>query len=410
MPHVPIRVADPDEVVREAIPGDLAIFYSEHFERFRTAIRSLQRRNVATLYAIDGILEWRNAWENREDEPACPWTMRPILSHKVACIGNSQARTLSQWGNGDKVEIVGIPRFDHFERQEHSRLGSGKSFRLLVMTAKWPGFTQQQTQQITRSLIDLKNWAAKAKTIGDRPIELVWRLTGGLDEMVGIQNELRDTTGEDLATALRRIDATITTPSTTQLELMLFGKPTAILDYTNSPLYVGAVWRVTAKCQFTDAIRQLCEPTPEQMHFQSSVLTDALHCQVDATDRMLQLIDSMRGMSAVCRSRGEPLSFTLPLLPALSDAWPELCTETIFQERYVTKLDDRSLLQVELADAQREIQLLRANIEQLSNELGQAHAIFDTIRQHPMAGPVLRARERILGWLGKANVTKSGSN
>ena len=298
MPHVPIRVAEPDVVARDAVPGDLAIFYSEHFERFRTSIRFLQHRNVATLYAIDGILEWRNAWENRKDEPACPWTMRPVLSHKVACIGNSQARTLSQWGNGDKVEVVGIPRFDHFERQQRSPLGSRKSFRLLVMTAKWPGFTLQQTQQITRSLIDLKNWAAKAKTIGDRPIELVWRLTRGLDEVVGVQNELRDTTGEDLATALRRVDATITTPSTAQLESMLFGKPTAILDYTNSPLYVGSVWRMTAECQFADTIGQLCEPTPEQMHFQNCVLADALQCQVDATDRMLQLIDSMRDISA----------------------------------------------------------------------------------------------------------------
>jgi hypothetical protein len=410
MQHLPIRVADPDEVVREAIPGDLAIFYSEHFERFRTAIRSLQQRNVATLYAIDGILEWRNAWENRADEPACPWTMRPILSHKVACIGDSQARTLSQWGNGDKVEVVGIPRLDHFERQEHSRLGSGKSFRLLVMTAKWPGFTQQQRQQITRSLIDLKNWAAKARTIGDRPIELVWRLTGGLDEIVGIQNELRDTTGEDLVAALHRADATITTPSTTQLESMLLGKPTAILDYSNSPRYVGAAWRVTAECQFTDTVRQLCEPTPERMHFQNSVLADALQCQVDATDRMLQLIDSMREISAGCSRRGEPLSFTRTLLPALSDAWPELCAETIFQERDETKLDDKSLLQVELADAKREIKLLRATIDQLNNELGQAHAIFDTIRQHPIAGPVVRTRERILGWVGKSNATKSDSN
>ncbi len=155
--RVPIRIAPPDAVTNEARPGDLAIFFSEHFERFRTAIHELQRRNVATLYAIDGILEWRNAWQNRETEPACPWTMRPILCHKAACIGASQARTLSAWGNADKVEVVGIPRLDHLrpESSPEDRVSpeyrSGQPFRLLVMTAKWPGFTKSQRQQIAQS-------------------------------------------------------------------------------------------------------------------------------------------------------------------------------------------------------------------------------------------------------------------
>ena len=76
-------------VLQQARPGDLAIFFSEHFHETRSAIRQLQESNVATLYAIDGILEWRNAWVNSADEPACPWTMRPALCHKVACMGLS---------------------------------------------------------------------------------------------------------------------------------------------------------------------------------------------------------------------------------------------------------------------------------------------------------------------------------
>ncbi len=410
-----VRIAEPETVVRDAVAGDVALFYSEHFERFRNAIRSLHKRRVATLYAIDGILEWRNAWDNRDDEPACPWTMRPVLCDKVACIGASQARTLRQWGNTDKVEVVGIPRFDHLVRASITSSESDTPFRLLVMTAKWPGFTEHQRRLITQSLIDLKDWVSNHKTVCGRHIELIWRLTGGLDRVVGIKNELRDTTGEDLASALRRADATITTPSTTQLESMLLGKPTAILDYTNSPLYVDAAWRVTAVSQLESTMEQLCEPPAERMHYQDCVLADALQCEENATNRMTRLIESMREIAAVGAAQNRPLVFPQNLLltphgSETGNTGAELDAAEIFRERAECELDDLARLRGELADAKREVKLLRATVGQLNAELGQAHAIFDTIHQHPIAGPVVRTRERILAWAGKVKSTKGESN
>ncbi|WP_442509423.1 hypothetical protein SH528x_000994 [Novipirellula sp. SH528] len=409
--RVPIRIAPPDVVTQEARPGDLAIFFSEHFERFRTAIHDLKRRNVATLYAIDGILEWRNAWQNRETEPACPWTMRPILCHKAACIGASQARTLSAWGNADKLEVVGIPRLDHLrpksspEDQDSPEYRSDQPLRLLVMTAKWPGFTESQRQQIAQSLIDVKDWAQRTGTVGNRPIELIWRLTGGMDRVVGVENELRDTQGEDLITALRRADATLTTPSTAQLESMLIGKPTAILDYTNSPLYVDAAWRVTCKDQLDSTLSQLRNPPAERMHLQNSVLADSLQHDVSATDRMLMLINAMCDHAAAMAEQPQPLQFPPALLPPLSNTTPLLCAESIFPERAAATLNDTGMLPIELADAQREIQLLRGTIQQLQSELGEAHQIFDTIRSHPIAGPVVRTREKILQWVSKSKAS-----
>ena len=100
-------------MLKHACPGDVALFYSEHFDRFRDTCLQLKRRNVGTLYLIDGILEWRNAWETEADEIACPFTMRPALADKIACIGASQARVLDSWGNHGKTEVVGIPRLEN---------------------------------------------------------------------------------------------------------------------------------------------------------------------------------------------------------------------------------------------------------------------------------------------------------
>ncbi|WP_146530617.1 hypothetical protein [Novipirellula artificiosorum] len=407
MQRVPIRIAEPEVVIREAQAGDLALFFSEHFERFRGAIRRLQHRNIATLYVIDGILEWRNAWENREQEPACPWTMRPVLCHKVACIGSSQARTLCDWGNSHKVEVVGVPRLDELRKQENSVERSDDPFRILIMTAKWPGYTDAQRQQIRQSLLDLKAWSQKQAKLGNRPIQLIWRLTAGLDRIIGVENELRNTTGDDVAEALRRADATITTPSTAQLESMLMGKPTAILDYTNSPVYVDSAWRITSKVQLDSTIQQLCDPPAERMHFQRCLLHDALQLEVNATDRMITLLEKMSEESHKRARQPQPLPFPSGLLPALRNQPQRLCTQTAFPQSDAFRLNDPTMVQVELADAQRQVKQLHAKIDQLNTELGQAHEIFETIHKHPIAGPVVRAREKFLQWVARLKANKA---
>ena len=64
---------------------------------------------------------------------ACPYTMRPILAHKAACIGASQAHVLNQWSNSGKTEVVGIPRLDAIPAQPHPPRND-REFRVLVMT------------------------------------------------------------------------------------------------------------------------------------------------------------------------------------------------------------------------------------------------------------------------------------
>ncbi|QDV71509.1 hypothetical protein Poly24_52460 [Rosistilla carotiformis] len=401
MGRLPIRIATAEEVLKLAVPGDLAIFFSEHFERFRSAIRQLQSRRVATLYAIDGILEWRNAWENRADEPASPWTMRPVLSDKVACIGAAQARVLWSWGNADKIEIVGIPRFDDLAARDTTRNlpRDPNVFRILVMTARCPGFTDSQRQQIAQSLADLCDTVRDTDRLDGRRIEIAWRLKGGMDRRIGVENQESDS---DLADVLDRVDATITTPSTAQLESMLLGKPTAILDYTNSPLYADAAWRITAKEQIAQTLEQLIRPTEARMHYQKSVLHDALQLQSPASDLMVQLIQAMLGQAqSAVRSDRTP-RFPKAILPPADAAPPSLCLPAAYPMRGVFQNDDLQKLQTQLADAERETELLHRMIDGLRDELGQAHAIFDSIHRHPVAGPVVRARQKVIDWFAKA--------
>ena len=296
-----VRILRPHQIVEQANPGGLAVFYTEHFDVFREASLQLKEKNVATLYMIDGILEWRNAWENSPDEVACPYTMRPALSHKVACIGASQARTLAAWGNADKVEVVGIPRLDqwpvgHAETkppQADTDNPSDRPFRVLVMSAKTPAFTPEQLETVRRSLSDLVAWQKANPVIADRKIEFTWRLTRGLETELAVDNDLKCLAGTDLPDQLQQVDAVITTPSTAMLEAMRLGLPVAQLDYHNRPHYVQTGWDIATADHITEALTQMAGRQPVRMLFQRQQLADALYLEGNATERLACLIEGM---------------------------------------------------------------------------------------------------------------------
>jgi hypothetical protein len=309
-----LRVVSVDEVRRFAQAGDVCVFFNEHFPRFRDACLDVKAKQCATLYAFDGILEWRNSWEMPDPPPCCLWAMRPVLCDKVVCIGRSQARIFESWGNLGKCEIVGVPRFDCLAGRRPRDRRPGESFRILVVTAKCPGFTPAQIERTTQSLRDLKDWFAAHPQVGDMPLEPVWRITQGLEQVIGVENRLADTTGKDLASVLREVDAVITTPSTVMLEAMLQRVPVALLDYPNRPHYVPAAWSVTAQKHLDEVIPQLLASTPAQMLYQDSILHDALECHTPATPRLVQLIAEMSRLARQCLDAGQPLSFPRRIL------------------------------------------------------------------------------------------------
>jgi hypothetical protein len=270
---------------------DLCIVSDEFNSQSTVLMLEASRRGIPTLHMVDGIIEWRNCWENprsQTEHRGMPLFM-PVLADKIACIGRSQARILEALGNPGKCEVVGVPRFDRLLGRTPRVRGNGP-FRLLIMTAKTPGFTDEQIAMASRSLVDLKSWIETYNGSGQFQIRPLWRVTAGLSENIGVPNELRDTSGADLATVLSDVDAVITTPSTTILESMLFDLPVAVLDYTNSPQFVAAAWSVTCREHLDQVVRELMCPPQSKRLYQRMLLRDHLECQTPATPRMVTLI------------------------------------------------------------------------------------------------------------------------
>lgn len=342
-------------VGREAAPSDidLAIVSDEWWWENSLTICALKRKGVPTLHVIDGVIDWKNTWENpRSTQEANGLPLfQPILCDKVACLGQAQARLLGAWGSSAKCEVVGAPRFDRYYGMKRRTRDISEPVRILVMTANTPYFNDEQHQAMLNGLIAVRDFFAAATEAG-LPIEAVWRLTKGLDEEIGVVSKTSDFTGRELADILTTVDAVISSPSTALLESMLLGLPTAILDFSNLPHYIQPSWRITAPAHISEVVGELVNPSPAKLLHQETVLHDTLECSSPAAPRLTRLAATMINQGREARLRGESPVFAPNLLssPSSTNAFPEnrFDLATLYPGHAVFRMNKLAELQAEL--------------------------------------------------------------
>ena len=317
--------------------------------------------NIPTLIIADGIIEYRNTWLH--PGIAAGSIFQPVIGHKIACLGRSQARILESWGNLGKCEVVGAPRLDSLRGRQPRNRKPGETFRLLVTTARTPGFTPDQIALTKRSIQDLKFWLSQHQHLGCNRIEPVWRLTQDLDKEIGVENLLTELSGCELAEILPTVDAVITTPSTTMLEAMLHGLPVALLDYNNCPHYVPAGWTISAPRHIDTVLPELFDPPAPKMLYQDTILHDALEFSTPATQRMIQLVETMAAIGRVSRVQNKPIAFPRRMLVDDQDGhhFPEerFDMKALYPGHPAFAEMDRITLQVQIEHLRQEVNTLR---------------------------------------------------
>jgi hypothetical protein len=318
-------------------------------------------KDIPILIITDGILEYRNTWLHPGMAPGA--IFQPVVGHKIACLGRSQARILESWGNLGKCEIIGAPRLDPLIGKQPRKRNPGESFRLLIMTARTPGFTPDQIVLTKRSMRDLKFWLSQHQNLSGTRVEPVWRLTQDLDKEIGVENLLTELSGQELAEILQNVDAVITTPSTTMLEAMLHGLPVALLDYNNCPHYVPAAWTISAPRHIDTVLPELFDPPAAKMLYQDTILHDALESRTPATTRMLKLVEEMIAIGQWSRAQNKPLNFPRRMLIDDQDShhFPEerFDMKALYPGHSVFAEMDRVILQVQTEHLKQEVYTLR---------------------------------------------------
>ncbi len=376
-----VTIMSPAQAMQEASPHDVYLFYNECQPDVRQAVEYLVERHCPTLLTPDGIIEWRSAWEGGSPQG---W-MRPVIAHKVACIGQAQARILTTWGNAAKCEVTGMARMDTMLGRSPRTRPRGQPFRLLVMTAKNPGFTPAQRETTTASLAALIGWLTAKEQIDGIALEVIWRIAPELAREFGLAQEPMDTSGQELAAVLENVDAVISTPSTAQLEAMLQGVPVATLDFHGVPPYLATPWLLSAPAHFKTVIPQLFHPAPEKMAFQNAALRDQLECTAPAGPRLVVLIEAMRQRARECHERGEALTFPSPLL-----------TETVAPASIPTN-DGLNILELTTRNQERTIAQLTQQLEQAQLDVSGLQERLERYEKFSLMGKIARMRRKMKG-------------
>ena len=339
---------------------------------------------IPVLVLADGILEYRNTWQH--PGLAAGSMFQPLLGHKIACIGRGQARVIESWGNVGKCEVVGLPRFDTLASQEVKPPTKSDKFRLLVATAQTPAFDDRQRATVLQSLKDLQQWIDTHPTIDGRAVETTWRLTDGLDEELGFAPRDPVTEGElpPMLEVMDKVDAVITTPSTVYLESVLKGRPTAILDYHNTPAYIPPAWTISAQTHIGPVLQELADPPRPKLLFQDTTLHDHLECRSPAVDRMVDLILTMIQCGKTAAEAGISIEYPFRIICSPEKGFfPVLESfdiEQLFPNVKSFQQSDLNALQVELNAAIKRLGELPEMLADRDSELAKALDLLDHSR------------------------------
>lgn len=381
-------------------PSDAGILITHQHYRWEEASalrKAFEQNRIPTLVLADGILDYCNTWQH--PDLADGSMFQPLLAHKIACIGNGQARLINSWGNAGKCEVVGLPRLDGLASQHPNQ--SSETFRLLVATATTPAFTPDHRSTVARSLRALKEHLESAKTIAGRKIEVSWRLTDNLDEELGFKQP--DDSQPPFSKALQNADAVITTPSTLYLESILAKRPTAILDFLNRPQYVPSAWSITSTEQIETIISELAQPAAAKIQFQDFILQEQLQTSESATQRMVSLVTTMIESGAAARKNNKPLELSPNILSATQPQFESYSLADLFPANETFKLQEVARLQVELSQAIKRMESMPVELTEKNVQISQLQAHLDESRRRVAD---LRRRlfklRKILG-IGKEN-------
>ncbi|GAB5497226.1 MAG: hypothetical protein Phyf2KO_23060 [Phycisphaerales bacterium] len=278
------------------------------------ALKMARGVGARTMLMMDGLVEYRNTFQNSR---AGENFLRPAPVDLVCCSGLVDVNTLRALGN--HATATGLPRIDALFSGSLSAPGSGP---VLVATANNPAFDLKERERLLNALRKLKDASHWSKT------RLIWRLTDGLDDELGVQNY-----PGTLWEALDDSSAVITTASTLHVEAMRAGRPTAILHPHPTPLWQPAAWvwdpgalsqkhdsssvepMTLGLSRFVDSperlLRQLASPTQEQMDRQRECLTllDASSGESEAAELVAEAIAELARMDKPrCDARIRPVA------------------------------------------------------------------------------------------------------
>ena len=383
----PTRVIDTP--VEDWTPPDDAGLIVTH-EQFRWESASTLRRiktetKLPILILCDGVLEYRNSWQNPKIAPGSLY--QTLFGHKLACLGRAPARIIESFGQVGACEVVGQPRFDLLQKSECLPVQNEGPFRLLVTTARTPAFTEDQHKNVVEGLRQIQERFERNCGAAGRKISLNWRLPDDIREELGIDpTPIELGKKPSVSEAIENSDAVITTPSTVYLDSLIKRRPTAILDFNNCPSFVPSAWTISAAKHINPVLEELAVPPPAKMLFQRMTLHDQLELDGNSETRLFKLFQVMIDAGVKARKNDADLILPPKILPdprhGFSAPDDDFDLQALFPQSMAHQQSDIALLQQELAHALTRIDQnpLRLMDDKLAAKTATNLELMETLR------------------------------
>jgi hypothetical protein len=231
----PIEYPDAEQILDSA---RLVISHSYISSRVNYFIFCARNIGIATLFLVDGPLEWSNSYHNDRLHRRNPYfegaLMEPLVHDTVLTISASQTVYLQYRNPGRDLSFMSFKNMRIMNMVKPSSEKAGARWQFLITTAKHPYFNDAEKH----NLVLLLKHLIEAFERSDH--SYVFRVIDPflLNELP-IQHNL--TEGE-FGDVLNQVECVIGTPSSVLLQSMASNKPTATLIYRDSPLFFQTGW------------------------------------------------------------------------------------------------------------------------------------------------------------------------
>lgn len=374
----------PHELETRPRPRPDVVLVSREWSRgVRVAVARARRKGIPVVYLMDGVIEWSYIWNNQSFVRPEGTVLQPLLADHLCVVGRHQARILASLGLGGRTHLVGLPRLDDVDRRRIVDPDSPRS--VVITTARTPAHNVEQKVMVRRALRDLHQWFAAHPAV-----QPVWRIAPELAIEIGVETSPDVSLVEVLQTAA----GLISFPSTTVLEGMLMGVPTAQIDYRAVPQYVESGWQIRAADHIHGVIQELLHPRPERLAYQAACLNDELE-RGAASERL----------AAVIRQVVHEGSTDRAVVSETDEGRFALDYRQVHSELSAFAVSPMSVLQYELDATSSLLDLATPDLVRLRSELAQIQEEAVGLRERLAAAERERdQRERALAEAGAASL------
>lgn len=265
---------------------DALVVTDEYYLPNRLALAACKRLGIPSFHIVDGIMEWRNLFENpRSIDPKQGTPLfQPLLADYTFAMGSEQAEAL-RWLGNSSVFATGLPRFDDLDRR-NCRIGPSANPEILIASANTPWFSAEQESTFRGVYDHLPGVLDIARDTLSTPFAVRWRVAACLQDSVADLPKSQGTAAE----ALDSCSALISTPSSLVVEAMILGIPTLVLDPYAVPALTPAAWSANDAATASSMLGDLLAPSPQRASFQDWIRDRVTTSTPSASDSIARFI------------------------------------------------------------------------------------------------------------------------